>query len=223
MRISCVVPVHNAEPYLVEALDSVLSQGWPDIEVIVVNDGSTDGSPKILERYRDAVTRIDQEQAGISAARNSGLRHASGDLIAFQDADDIWPPGRLAAMAGALRDDPTADVAAGRVEIIDERPAGRESRKKLETVHRLMLVQSLLIRRSVFDRIGPFNDQLRAAEDIEFIMRARARSISFNLVDVVSLRYRLHAGNISGDIATTHFYELEVMHTISSSRRRASS
>ena len=221
MRISCIVPVYNAEPYLPEALESVLSQDWPIAEVIAVNDGSTDRSAEILDQYRASISRIDQPHSGVAVARNNGLRHASGDVIAFQDADDIWPAGRLRRMAEALVQDPSADIVAGRVEIHDEVGTQSRARRNPETAHRLGALPSLVIRRSVFDRVGLFNEALWVAEDSEFVARARLCSVSFKTIDVISLRYRLHADSTSANVARTQADSLEAMRSIIARRRNA--
>jgi len=219
MDISCIIPAHNAERHLAAALESVLAQDWPLHEIIAVDDGSTDSTPDILHRYRDRVSTVTQSHAGVSAARNVGLRTASGDVIAFLDADDIWPAGRLAALAGALAADASADVVAGLVEILDQRTAGPRMKEDLRTQHRLHCLGSALIRRSVFDRVGPFNESLTVVEDTEFIMRARDRNIVFRRIDVAALVYRLHSGNISQDVARNQSSTLDAFRTLSLMRR----
>jgi glycosyltransferase involved in cell wall biosynthesis len=219
MNISCVIPVHNAERHLPEALDSALAQDWPLHEIVAVDDGSTDGTAGILRGYRDRVTIVAQPHSGVSAARNTGLRAASGDVLAFLDADDIWPVGRLSALAGALMADASADIVAGLVEILDQRTARPQVKEDLRTLHRLHLVGSMLIRRTVFDRVGPFNETLKVAEDTEFIMRARHRNIAFTCIGVTSLVYRLHPGNISQDVNRIHSSTLDAFRALSLMRR----
>jgi glycosyltransferase involved in cell wall biosynthesis len=219
MNISCVIPVHNAERYLSDAIDSALAQDWPLHEIVAVDDGSTDGSAAILRGYQDRIRIVTQTHSGVSAARNTGLRAASGDVLAFLDADDIWPVGRLSALAGALMADASADIVAGLVEILDQRTARSQAKEDLRTLHRLHLVGSMLIRRTVFDRVGLFNESLKVAEDTEFIMRARHRKIPFTCIDVTSLVYRLHPGDISQDIDRIHSSTLDAFRALSLMRR----
>jgi glycosyltransferase involved in cell wall biosynthesis len=104
--VSVIVPVYNAERYLGEALESVLAQTYSDYEVIVVNDGSTDGSEQVALGFGDRIRYIRQENAGPGAARNRGIELARGELIAFLDADDLWLPGKLAAQVEFMETHP---------------------------------------------------------------------------------------------------------------------
>lgn len=217
MKISCIIPVYNSESYLEAALDSVLSQDWPLHEIIAVDDGSTDTSASLLRRYEPAVAIVTSRHAGIPAARNAGLRQASGDVIAFQDADDLWPPGRLKVMAELLEHEPSVDVLAGLVQIRNERSVEPAD---MTTRHRFLLA-SLLIRRGVFDRIGPFNEELEVGEDTEFVMRARHKGISFKLIDQVAMIYRLHSTNISQNVGRNHSNALDALRVITQLKRRS--
>ncbi len=220
MKISCIIPVYNAGPYLEAALDSVLSQDWPLHEVIAVDDGSTDASPEILRRHEQAITIVTVSHRGIPAARNAGLRRVSGDVIAFLDADDLWPARRLRAMAEELDREPSVDVLAGLVQIQDERPVRPPVREDLATKHRFLL-GSLLIRRGVFDRVGLFNEALDVGEDTEFVMRARRQGVSFKSVDHIALIYRLHANNISRDVGRNQSMTLDALRVITQMKRRS--
>lgn len=114
--VSVIIPVFNVAPYLREALDSVVQQTWPHLEIIIVDDGSTDGSGKICDEYRaDArVQVIHQENRGLSAARNAGLDRAVGEYIAFLDSDDAWRPDFIRKLMGAMEN---ADIAICQYEV----------------------------------------------------------------------------------------------------------
>ena len=94
--ISCIVPVYNGERYLAETLQSILGQRVGPLEVIVVDDGSTDGTAGVARRFGSAIRVLHQTNAGPAAARNLGLSEARGDFVAFLDADDLWKPDKLA-------------------------------------------------------------------------------------------------------------------------------
>jgi glycosyltransferase involved in cell wall biosynthesis len=221
MRISCIIPLYNAEKYLAETLDSVIAQDWPLHEIIVVDDGSTDDSRRVLDRYADFVRLIEQPHAGVAAARNRGLREATGDVIAFQDSDDLWPPGRLRRLAESLQDDASVDIVAGRVEVLDERAVKPRATERLETMHRPMMLASLLIRPGVFGRVGFFNERLNTTSDTEFIMRCRRLSIPSKKIDATTLIYRLHTTNISRDIDRNFSNTVDALRVISSMRRKS--
>jgi glycosyltransferase involved in cell wall biosynthesis len=221
MRISCIIPLYNAEKYLAETLDSVIAQDWPLHEIIVVDDGSTDDSRRVLDRYAEFVRLIEQPHAGVAAARNRGLREATGDVIAFQDSDDLWPPGRLRRLAESLQDDDSVDIVAGRVEVLDERAVKPRATERLETMHRPMMLASLLIRPGVFGRVGFFNERLNTASDTEFIMRCRRLSIPSKKIDATTLIYRLHTTNISRDIDRNFSNTVDALRVISSMRRKS--
>src|SRR5215204_4807622 len=93
--VSVIIPNYNYAQYLTQTLDSVLSQTYPHVEIIVVDDGSTDGSQEVLRNYTDRVTWFQQRREGVSVARNRGVQESHGQLIAFLDADDVWLPAKL--------------------------------------------------------------------------------------------------------------------------------
>ena len=111
MKVSTVIPAYNAECTIAQALDSALAQNCPDHEIIVVNDGSTDNTAIILERYCERVRIVNQANQGAAAARNTGIAHAKGKYIAFLDSDDFWMPGKLNTMIAALEQNPGASLA----------------------------------------------------------------------------------------------------------------
>lgn len=110
ITVSVIIPTYNRAHSLAEALDSVLVQDPPADEVIVIDDGSTDGTPEVLSAYGDRIIALRQENAGAAAARNLGLAHASGEWIAFLDSDDLWREGRLALLHRDLEKDESEDV-----------------------------------------------------------------------------------------------------------------
>lgn len=108
--ISCIVPVYNGELYLREAIDSILAQTYRPLEIIVVDDGSTDATPDVVAGYGDRLRYIRQPNAGPGAARNHGLNLAQGEFIAFLDADDLWHPDKLARQMTRFLNRPDLDL-----------------------------------------------------------------------------------------------------------------
>jgi len=199
--ISVVIPAFNYGHFVGDAVDSALAQTYRDIEVIVVDDGSTDDTQRVLKRFGSRIRYVYQNNRGLSAARNTGVRLANGDWIALLDADDVWHPqkteiqlaaGQSVAGAGLIGSLP-ADVLPP---ALDPAPA----------IHALSVRDFLLsirtgpsgtlIRRTCFDAVGLFDESLRSIEDRDMWLRIAAR---FPAVEVVSpcWWYRPHQGQMS--------------------------
>jgi len=114
--VSVIIPVYNGETFVDEAIDSVIHQKYEPLEIIIVDDGSTDRTAEVIRGYGEKVQYRYQSNTGPAAARNSGLRVASGDVMAFIDADDLWPEGKLALQINRLQQEPTLEVVLGRVQ-----------------------------------------------------------------------------------------------------------
>ena len=189
--VSVVVPVYNAERYLGEALQSVLDQQQALLELIVVDDGSSDGSRQVAARLGSAARCVEQAHAGAAAARNHGARLASGNYLAFLDADDQFTPGKLAAQLHALQADRGLDMVFGHVRQFRDGTApgqGNGTPAKLPG--------SLLIRRSSFDRVGAFRAELRVGEFVDWYLRASEAGLQSRTLPRVVLERRLHDDNL---------------------------
>jgi glycosyltransferase involved in cell wall biosynthesis len=202
--ISVIMPVYNSERYIASALESIERQTLTPLEVIVVDDGSTDRSAEIAGGFGGRIRSAIQENRGPAAARNHGLRLARGDVIAFLDADDLWSPDKLRRQADLLDDDPPVDVVWGYGQYFTEWeiPSGGRERK----LGRAGLLASLgcgLIRRRVFDQVGGFDEAMIPSEDIDWIARARHSGISFREHADVVLYYRQHETNLTRDVDLT--------------------
>ena len=200
--VSCVIPVFNGERYLRQAIESVLAQTYPGIEVIVVDDGSTDGSPTVAQSFGGRVTYLRQDNGGASAARNAGIRHASGTLIGFLDADDLWEPDKTARQVATLADDPDIDYCVTRMENFWSPDVPQERRDdgvpRPDGPYEGFSPITLLARRSVFDLL-PFDTGVSLVEDWDWFLRAHERSVPFTLLPGVLARRRLHQANQTRD------------------------
>jgi glycosyltransferase involved in cell wall biosynthesis len=199
VTVSVIMPVYNGSRYLAETLDSVLAQTYPLHEIIAIDDGSTDASPEILRSYGDRLQVIRQANQGVAAARNAGLARATGEFITFIDQDDLWPPQRTQALVDALRARPEARLAAGRVEILYQRPAPPHPTEDHATAHRECLLGSLCVRAELFRELGAFNVDIGFADDTDFMLRRAERKIETAYLQAVTLIYRLHECNTSAD------------------------
>ncbi len=209
-RVSVVIPAWNALPFLVEACQSALDQRPAPVEVIVVDDGSTDGSADVA-RALLGVTCLSQPNAGAASARNRGVAAASGTHLAFLDADDLWLPGTLARLLEALAAHPGAHLASGRHETFAD-PSYTRAFVPPPTELRGAMYGSFVIRREDFLRVGPFDRALRAGELMEWIARAREAGLVTVHVEALVLRRRVHARNSVHDRRRLARSYAEVLH-----------
>jgi len=197
--VSYIVPVYNGEAYLAEALDSILAQTLPALEVLVVDDGSSDGTAAIARRYGDRITYLRQPHAGQSAARNHGVRVARGDLVAFLDADDLAHPTKLARQLARFEARPELDLcqALTRNFWSPEVPAERRrAARGLPRPHRGNIL-TWLVRRTLFERIGGFDPDMRFGETVEWYCRARESGAPIELLPEVVAYRRVHGKNMT--------------------------
>jgi glycosyltransferase involved in cell wall biosynthesis len=220
-EVSAIVPVFNGERYLEEALRSAVDQSLPPMEVIVIDDGSSDASVEIAEDFGDPVRCIRQANTGVAGARNHGLSLATGEFIAFLDHDDVWPPEKLETQVAALRSNPDVGIVSGHMRVFDGalpgRPWSAEGRREAPAG---AYFSAALIRRSVFDRTGLLDEGIgHAADDLEWFVRARDLGVRRLTLDAVTLLYRWHGENVSTDIDSAAAGQLEAV-KMSLDRRR---
>src|SRR5262249_46885360 len=207
--ISVVVPSFNAGRWIAASLDSVLAQTLPPGEVVVVDDGSTDDTPQVLASFGDRVRVVRAAHAGLAAARNLGLALASGDWVAFQDADDVARPDRLALLQAHLDVAPGLDGVFADGERLDggERLVPRACAASVAG-RRLMpadlfagfpaYYQTALLARDALAVAGPFDPTYRIHPDHDHAFRLFARA-RVAYLDRVVFRYRRHGDNITAD------------------------
>jgi glycosyltransferase involved in cell wall biosynthesis len=173
--VSTVIAAYNAEHTISQTLDSALSQDWDGHEVVVVNDGSTDSTAAILEKYRKRIRVVDQPNQGAAAARNAGVTHARGKYIAFLDSDDLWLPGKLSTMVPALEENPKASLAFSEYSSVSETgaeypgsflghaPSLAEMMISLPPI----LTSTWVVPREMFQRSGGFCKAFRGGQGFE--------------------------------------------------------
>jgi len=182
--ISVIIPTFNRRDFLVAAVDSVVSQTFGDFELIVVDDGSTDGTGDVMARYADRVIYVVQENRGVSAARNHGIDLARGEYISFLDSDDLWMPTKLEKQVKFFQGHPSAQVC-----YTDElwiRRGRQVNPRKRHAKHSgwiyahclplcIISPSSVCLRREVLDTVGYFDPELPVCEDYDLWLRVAAR------------------------------------------------
>lgn len=196
--ISVVIPVYNGERFLAAAMASVLAQRHPALEIIIVDDGSTDATPEVVKALPAPVRYVRQHNQGPAAARAVGIGMARADILAFLDADDLWPADKLERQLPVLADS-SVDIAMGYTQpMVMTRPA--DDVAALRPVFRPRLAMSVgasLFRPSVFERFGQFDENIRMGEDLDWLLRAREGGARIRLVNAVTLLYRVNPGSMT--------------------------
>ena len=222
-KVSVVIRVRNGAPYLEESIASVLEQSWPPAEVIVVEGGSTDGSIELLGRFAGKVRLVPQRRRGLAGAAQDGVDAATCPLIAFQDADDVWPQNRLAEMVGHLDAHAEWDGVMGRVEHFLSPDLTEEERRAFAVPAGPQPgagLPSLVVRRTAFDRAGEFLDGLNSGEYLEWSDRAAQNGVRIEAVETLCLHRRVHLNNFTRRPESKRDY-LRALHAVLSRRRQA--
>jgi glycosyltransferase involved in cell wall biosynthesis len=196
--VSVIVPVRDGEPYLGEALTSLVEQDVSPLEVIVVDDGSQDGSRDVALSFGGPVRVIEQDPTGLGAARNRGIAAARGDVIGLLDADDYWTPTALAARLPVFERPPMPDMVWGRMRQFrspDLAPEVAATLRCPDSAQPARLPSGLLATRDAVDRVGPFRTDLTLGEFIDWMARARELRLGEAIVDDLVLWRRLHGEN----------------------------
>jgi glycosyltransferase involved in cell wall biosynthesis len=199
--ISAIITAYNSADYICDAMESVRRQTVRPSEIIVVDDGSTDSTPERVAGFNGDIRYFYQQNSGEGAARNQGIALARGDLIAFLDADDCWPPARLATLSACLTANGSI-IACGRARAFANEPwtqALSAGPNRPEAF--LMSFGCALIHRDIFDVIGDVDVTMRNCVDLDWFFRCRERKVPIKVIDDVVLLYRRHHHNVSLDVA----------------------
>ena len=223
--ISVIMPAFNAEPFIASGLKSVLDQGYEHVEIVVVDDGSSDRTAEVAEQFAPTVRCIRQSNAGAPAARNRGLMAAKGEFITFLDADDVYEPGRLGLQMRKLMGNPEIEFVVGqrRSEELCSAPGEPLAFTPIEPPNKMTLsLGACLFRLSAFEKVGNFDESLRHCDDWDWFMRAREMDIPMLIHTDVVLCTRLHLQNLTRNKEDGQRY-LALMLKRSIDRRRKAS
>lgn len=217
--VSVVIPTYNRAEYLRQALASVFAQSFAPWEVIVVDDGSSDRTPEVVQAFGAKVRYVRQDHQGIAAARNRGLEVAQGEVIAWLDADDLWEPNYLSTVVPLLTDDATLDGVYSGLRYIDA--AGnllpQSSRKVVKPADLysslaeecFIQTSTFAVRRRCFARVGGFDLAFQICEDYDMFLRL-AKECTIVGVPLPLVRYRVHGHSTMNDVDTLCRFRLEV-------------
>lgn len=209
------MPAYNARQYIEESIRSVMNQDYPNIELIVIDDGSKDGTPELAEQFGSRVKVLRQNNSGPAAARNRGIAAARGDFIAFLDADDVWLPGKMALQVQYLQDHPDVGVVFGGFSrwypeadgsfLVPPIPVNLNTPLKFVSEHSGWIYKDILldsviciitavVRRSVIETVGNFDESLPTGEDYDFWLRVSHQFRAVELHRTLAY-YRMHAAS----------------------------
>lgn len=196
--ISVIIPVYNADKYLAEAIESVLVQVDYPLEIIVVDDGSTDNSAAVAQKFGDKIQYLYQENSGIATTRNQGIKLSNGEYFSFLDADDLWTKNKLALQISAFERNSNLDIVFGHVQQFFSPDLDRETQQKLycpDTAVPGNTPSSMLVKSTAFKRVGLFSTQWRMGESIDWYLRATELQLHMEMLPEVVLWRRIHQTN----------------------------
>lgn len=222
--VSIIMPAYNARRFVAEAINSVMEQDYPNWELIIVDDGSSDGTPDEIRKFGDAVRLIEQQNAGPGAARNRGVREAKGDFLAFIDADDIWCKDKISAQMRHLMENPDVGIVFGRLKRWSPNPDNtypppppvfpEEQKMSLVAeesgwIYPEMLLDSVIwivsamVRTEVWRKLGGIDESLRVGEDYDLFLRA-SRLCQIDELDRIVAIYRNNLQSTTHTVRKIH-------------------
>jgi glycosyltransferase involved in cell wall biosynthesis len=220
--VSVIIAAKNSERFIAASIESVINTKFPRLEIIVVDGASNDQTRQIVGQYPQ-VRLLAQEGCGIASAYNQGISQSQGELIAFNSSDDIWSPDKLNLQLELLNENPHAYVVAGKAEFFLEPgatiPPGFR-RELLDQPRIAYIMETVLIRRDLFDRVGIFDTSLGTAEDVDWFARIRDAGIVSVATDAVVVRKRIHADNSSLAKSNTAFLLAAVRNSVARKTRQ---
>lgn len=230
-RITIITPTYNQGSYIEQTIQSVLCQGYPNLEYIVMDGGSTDQTIDILRRYEHSLHWISERDRGQSHAINKAMRMASGDIVAFLNSDDLYEPGALQAVGEFFAQNPQAAWLTGKCRIID--PAGNETRRAITSYKNawlrlnsravLMIINYIsqpatFWRRELIEQVGLFDEELHYAFDYDYWLRI-GQQVRLKVLDQYLSAFRVHPASKGGTAAQIQFdQELVISQRYTSSR-----
>ncbi len=218
VKVSVIIPTYNRAGFLADAVDSVLAQTWNDFEILVVDDGSTDGTRNVAGRYGGQVRYLYKENEGPSSARNMGIKEARGVYVAFLDSDDVWEPEKLRIQMDFMGENSEVRLVCTDSSLMGSTEC-RERKLRRDFIGNLFPIlysnsfirtSTVLMAKDCFREIGYFDERYRSAEDYDVWLRV-ARRYPIAYLNQPLVRYRKHEENVSRDKITLRHNALSVL------------
>ena len=224
--ITTIIPVKNGAAFIADALASIDRQTTAPDEILVVDDGSTDNTVDIIQeacKCNPAIRLLNGPQMGPGPARNVALSRSRGEIITFLDADDLWPADKLQVQLARLNKTPRVDVVSGLIRYFD-----KLSREQLEPAEDSQIndifhvhLGAAVFRRSVFDRLGLFHEDMLYSEDVDLILKIREAGIPMSILRHVTLYYRRHPDSMTSTMTPDESKSFNMVIMRSMMRRKA--
>ena len=219
--VTVIIPVFNGERFIAEALQNIQSQGYPALEIIVVDDGSKDKTAAIVQQFESDIRYFRQDNSGPASARNRGLRDASGEFILFLDVDDLWPENNINLLVEHMLREKDTDIVRGYAQLAakDERSGEMKFTGNPKDSF-ADYIGAAIYRKSVFSRVGLFDPALLFGEDSDWFVRARESKVKIKQLEEITLFVRRHGANMTEG---KNLVELNLLHVFKKAldRRRA--
>jgi glycosyltransferase involved in cell wall biosynthesis len=227
-RVSVIIPTYNYGSFLAECVNSVFRQSEKNVEIIIVDDGSTDNTPDVVKSFKGRVKYIFQENKGLSAARNTGLKYASGDFVQLLDSDDLLGINAIAAKVKFLRQNPSVSIAVsspnhlfsslradGKPIITGDWHLYRSNLDIHLAYFNIAPIHAFLVRRTVVERVGYFDESLKACEDYDYWLRAAALGyVPHYCGEGTAVYYRRHATSMSSNLGKQYYHDALLHHVV---------
>lgn len=219
MKISVIIPTYNSAKTIKNMLESIVSQNWPDLQILIQDGVSTDNTKGIVAKYPVAISGWQSEpDNGIYDAMNKGIRRATGDIIAILNSDDAWLPDTLDRITSVFSRNPDVDIVSGSIEVWEDSTNGAKVvlRSSLLHLHKGMTIQhpATFVRRRVYERVGFFNTCYQIGADYDFVLRCLKANIPWVILNDILVRMR--AGGKGGSTFNFDDWTIRRSHMLSS-------
>jgi glycosyltransferase involved in cell wall biosynthesis len=218
--VSVIIPVYNGEKFLADAVTSVQRQAYAPVEIIIVDDGSTDSTREIAAQLTGNIRYVYQDNSGPPAARNTAVKLAQGEFVTFLDSDDLWVERRLEIQVAMLLEHPTYDLVMGNLQLVKMATDSMVQPALIGKPFPALSLGTTLIRRFVFERVGFLDEQLRYDDDVDWLLRVKQLGMRLVLHEDTVLLYRRHASNLTNDMKTNYKYLIQALHRSLTRQRR---